>query len=76
MANISPPKKKKGAAKKVSTLQPMAATEQMPPDAIAPLQLKIPSSSKNEFKAYAAMQGKSMNTLFLEMFAEHKERHA
>jgi len=76
MANIVPPKKKKVVANKVNTLQPIAATEQMPPDAITPLQLKIPSSAKNEFKAYAAMQGKSMNALFIEMFTEHKERHA
>lgn len=71
MANIQPP-----TNKKVMKLKPKAATEQIPPDAIKPLQLKIPEGAKNEFKAYAAMQGKSMNTLFLEMFAEHKEKHA
>ncbi len=76
MAKMAPPEKKANASNKVSTLKPKAATEQTPPDAIAPLQLKIPSSSKNEFKAYAAMQGKNMNTLFLEMFAEYKSRHA
>jgi len=75
MAKIAPPEKKSTKPNKVSTLKPKAATEQTPPDAIAPLQLKIPSSSKNEFKAYAAMRGKNMNTLFLEMFAEYKVKH-
>lgn len=77
MANIAPPpEKKKPSRKKLSAPKPKTATAQIPPDSIKPLQLKIPESAKNEFKAYAAMQGKNMNTLFLEMFEEHKTKHA
>ena len=76
MANIPPPEKKKAPVKKVTTLKPKTATTQTPPNSIKPLQLKIPELTKNEFKAYAAMHGKNMNTLFLEMFEEHKRKHA
>ena len=75
MANIAPPKKDKKPVKKITPPKSSRATVQTPPDAIKPLQLKIPESAKNEFKAYAAIHGKSMNTLFLEMFSEHKENH-
>lgn len=71
MANIPPPKK----VAIVEDLKPKAATEQTPPDSIAPLQVKIPEHVKNEFKAFAAMRGKSMNTLFVEMFEEYKQKH-
>lgn len=82
MANIKPPPKKENTPVKKATKNKgtppklSGATVQTPPDSIKPLQLKIPESAKNEFKAYAAMQGKSMNTLFLEMFLEHKAKHA
>lgn len=85
MAKLSPPSRAKneekatlkaenntGMAKVVSS----NPTDQVPPDAIKPLQLKIPESRKNEFKAYAAMNGRSMNALFLEMFSEYKQKHA
>ena len=64
MATIAPltePKKK-----------PNAMTAQTPPSAIKPLQLKIPATVKNDFKAYAALHGKSMSEMFLEIFEEHK----
>lgn len=75
MAKIAPPVQKKTASKNIKKPLPKAtkAIEQIPPEAIKPLQLKIPEAAKNEFKAYAAMRGKSMNTLFLEMFEAHKE---
>lgn len=77
MANIAPPtQKKKKVAKTVVHLNPKTATGQIPPDAIKPLQLKIPESAKNEFKAYAAMHSKSMAAMFLEMFEEHKQTHS
>ena len=43
-------------------------------DPIKPLQLKIPESKKNEFKAFSAMQGQSMNVVFLEMFEFYKSQ--
>lgn len=79
MAKLEPPKKDDNVqpiSKKVEKAKPTKPTEQAAPDAIKPLQLKIPESKKNDFKAYAALRGKSMNTLFLEMFEEYKEKHA
>ena len=81
MANIAPPKENKNKTKTkenktVVHLKSNAATLQTPPDAIKPLQLKIPESSKNEFKAYASIHGKTMAHMFLDMFEEHKQNHA
>ena len=74
MAKMSPPPEKKIVAKEaINKIASLAPTEQAPPDVIKPLQLKIPESKKNEFKAYAAMRGRSMNSLFLEMFEKYKE---
>jgi len=77
MAKLDPPKK--DANKKtpliVSEAKLKKSIEQTPPGAIKPIQLKIPESSKNEFKAYAAMRGLAMNDLFLQMFNEYKEKH-
>jgi hypothetical protein len=42
---------------------------------VVPLQIKIPETVKNEFKAMASIRGQSMNALFLEMFEEYKESH-
>ncbi len=83
MANLKPPLKSvekvsKAAvstAKTVEKARSKVPTEQIPPDAIKPLQLKIPESKKNEFKAYAAMRGRSMNALFLDMFDEYKSNN-
>lgn len=77
MAKIAPPTQKKIPLKSINNSLPKTtkATEQIPPDSIKPLQLKIPEISKNEFKAYAAIRGQSMNALFLEMFEEHKKIH-
>jgi len=47
--------------------------KQQKSDPIKPLQLKIPESRKNAFKAFAAMQGKSMNLVFLEMFEQYEQ---
>lgn len=71
MANFNPPKKKV-VSKKKEIEKPKAVLEQTPPDAIKPIQLKIPEGKKNEFKAFAAMRGRSMNDLFLEMFEQYK----
>lgn len=57
----------------INKAKPKAPTQQTPPDAIKPLQLKIPEGKKNEFKAYAAMRGRSMNALFLDMFEQYKD---
>lgn len=83
MANLKPPLKSvekvsKAAVSTVKTVEKARSkipTEQTPPDAIKPLQLKIPESKKNEFKAYAAMRGRSMNALFLDMFDEYKSNN-
>ena len=77
MAKIAPPTEKKAPVKTTEKIPTKSnkATDQVPPDSIKPLQLKIPETAKNEFKAYAAIKGQSMNALFLEMFAEHKEVH-
>ena len=77
MAKLEPPKREtqKKVAETVSVAKPKKSIEQTPPDAIKPIQLKIPESSKNEFKAYAAMRGLAMNDLFLQMFNEYKEKH-
>ncbi len=61
--------------KTVEAAKSKKPTEQTPPDSIKPLQLKIPENKKNEFKAYAAMHGRSMNALFLDMFEEYKNIH-
>ena len=71
MAKLAPPKKDK-ATVVVNVPKPLKSIEQAAPDAIKPIQLKIPESSKNEFKAYAAMRGLAMNDLFLQMFEEYK----
>ncbi|VAW42621.1 hypothetical protein MNBD_GAMMA01-1394 [hydrothermal vent metagenome] len=84
MAKMSPPpvkkkiSKEKGATdieKVISSAKSKEPMAQTPPDAIKPLQLKIPEGRKNEFKAYAAMRGRSMNALFLDMFEEYKDNH-
>jgi hypothetical protein len=75
MAKLAPPKKTKVPAV-VSVPKPTKSIEQAAPDAIKPIQLKIPESSKNEFKAYAAMRGLAMNDLFLQMFDEYKENNS
>jgi len=72
MANIPVPKKKSNNGVK----KPIKAIEQTPPDSIKPLQLKLPENKKNEYKAFAAIRGRSMNDLFLEMFEEYKTKHA
>lgn len=86
MADIKPPKTRKKDDKKpsiekkagetVALATPKKPTDQTPPETIKPLQLKIPETRKNEFKAYAALRGRSMNALFLDMFDEYKEKHA
>lgn len=87
MADLKPPKRKPHSQpevdrstvdinKAINTAKPKAPTQQIPPNIIKPLQLKIPEAKKNDFKAYAALRGQSMNTLFLEMFEEYKEKHA
>ena len=73
MATIAPPKKE--TAPKEIIKKPVAVTEISPPNSIKPLQLKLPEEKKNEYKAYAAKNGKLMNELFLEMFAEYKEKY-
>ena len=75
MAKIAPPTSNKVVKKKAITPKPTAAIEQTPPDSIKPLQLKLPEQTKNEFKAYAGIRGKSMKILFIEMFEEYKENH-
>jgi len=72
MANIPVPAKKTNSVVK----KPIRAIEQTPPDSTKPLQLKLPESKKNEYKAFAAIRGRSMNDLFLEMFEEYKSNHA
>lgn len=80
MANLAPPKKKVDKFKEqitttVAKAAPKTPIEQSPPSSIVPLQLKVQESSKKEFKAYAAMRGQSMSSLFLEMFTEYKNKH-
>lgn len=79
MAKLTPPIKaqtEKDPIKNVITqAKPKAPTDQPPPNEIVPLQLKIPTGRRNEFKAYAAMRGHSMNALFLEMFEQYKQNN-
>ena len=78
MANLQPPPRQVAdisPKKKITRVKPVESTTQTPPDAIKPLQLKIPEVKKNEFKAYAAMRGLSMNTLFLDMFEQYKKQN-
>lgn len=77
MANISPPSKKKviGKNKTTENIVEANATDQTPPNTVVPLQLKINGQLRNEFKAYAAINGKSMNKLFVEMYQEYLENH-
>ena len=83
MADLRPPlksveKDNKAVVSTVKTVEKAMSripTDQVPPDAIKPLQLKIPESKKNEFKAYAAMSGRSMNALFLDMFDQYKSNN-
>lgn len=85
MAKLTPPPKTAEASESdpnksdieeiIQQAKPKAPTEQTPPDEIAPLQLKIPTYRRNEFKAYAAMRGRSMNSLFLEMFDHYKKNN-
>jgi hypothetical protein len=81
MAKIEPPKVQKrnpntvDIEKAIAQATPKSATEQVPPSSIVPIQLKIPESKRNEFKAYAALRGRTMNALFLDMFEEYKGRH-
>ncbi len=83
MAKLEPPvksttKKSETAVieKVIEKAAPKSPVEQVPPDEITPLQLKIPKAKKHEFKAYAAMRGTSMNALFVEMFDEYQRTHA
>ena len=87
MATKLPPPEKKAKAPErdpetidleeaIAKAKPKAATEQTPPNSIVPIQLKIPEARRNEFKAYAAMRGRTMNALFLDMFEEYKDKHA
>lgn len=75
MAKIAPPTTNKEVKNKPVTPKPTAAVEQAPPNSIKPLQLKLPEQTKNEFKAFAGIRGKSMKVLFMEMFDEYKENH-
>ena len=64
-----------GVKETLAKAKPKSKKEQTPPTSIKPIQLKIPEASRNEFKAYAAMRGLTMNALFLDMFAEYKENN-
>lgn len=89
MAKLNPPVKRKADAKgktgldpntidleeAISKAAPKAATEQTPPSSLVLMQIRVPESARNEFKAYASMRSKSMNVLFLEMFEEFKTRN-
>jgi hypothetical protein len=79
MAKLTPPIKthteKAPVQEVVAQAKPKAPTDQSPPNEIVPLQLKIPTGKRNEFKAYAAMRGHSMNALFLEMFEQYKQNN-
>jgi len=86
MAIIKPPAKRKKTDIKLETPRvsavstmidatPKGLTEQASPSSIGSMQLNIPIVKRNEFKAYASLRGLSMNNLFLDMFAEYKNKH-
>ena len=79
MAKLTPPIKvqteQEPIKKIIARAMPKAPIDQPPPNEIVPLQLKIPTGKKNEFKAYAAIRGHSMNELFLEMFEQYKQNN-
>jgi hypothetical protein len=90
MANLKPPVNKKADKKgktgldpntidleeAINKTKPTAAIEQTPPSSLVLMQIRVPESARNEFKAYASMRSKSMNVLFLEMFEEYKTRNS
>ena len=69
MAKIAPPTEKKTPVKRIvkktGEIKSNKATGQTPPDTIIPLQIKIPETVKNEFKAMASVRGQSMNVLLV-----------
>ena len=78
MAKLNPPEKKtqkKQEASAIDGAKPVAAIEQTPPSSLVLMQIRVPETARNEFKAYASMRSKSMNILFLEMFEEFKENN-
>ena len=60
------------AIERLDTKEPL---ELSAPDSMSPMQLKVPSRVKHEYKAYAALRGEKMNDMFLKMFAYYKEHH-
>ncbi|MDA0967504.1 MAG: hypothetical protein O2970_11175 [Proteobacteria bacterium] len=80
MAKIEPPKKVLNkipkVAAKVDNITNLTATNKASPVETKPLQLQVPANIKNEYKAYCASSGRSMSEVFLEMFSDHKEKHA
>ncbi len=78
MSSIKPPSKKKEEVVKNKTTESIreaSSIDRVPPNSVVPLQLKIDGQLRNEFKAYAAINGKSMNKLFVEMYTEYLENH-
>lgn len=72
MAKFEPPKKVEVEKQALKSLKPI---DQPAPDSLALLQLKIPEINRNEFKAHAAMLGKPMNELFLEIWDAYKKNN-
>lgn len=73
MATIEPPTKSSTVSNAKTRIK---VTDTPAPDEIKPLQLKIPAAQKNDFKAFAALRGRNMNDMFIEMYTEYKEKHA
>lgn len=71
MAKIAPPE-----TVNKNTQKTVNATDLTPPEETIMLQLKVPLSLKNDFKAYAAKSPyKTMSELFDACFNEYKENH-
>ena len=81
MAKLSPPEKKTKPVERCEktadieeVINGKQGIDQTPPEALKSVQLLVPLTKAQEFKAYAAAYGKPMNKLFLEMFEEHKAK--
>ncbi len=70
MAKVPPPRGKGAPPEPEAILGNLNIDE---PGSAVPLNFKVPSSFKREFKTYAAQQGKSMSRVLIEAFALYRE---
>lgn len=78
MATITPPKKnldkKDNLVDKKIGVPPSKALAKPSPTESVNLNLTVPNSLKIEYKTFCAQQGRTMNSIFEEMFNEYKTK--